>query len=300
MRRHTGTAVAAAVAGAILSGVSASSGAGAAQVYRARTDVVVIDASVMDGRKPVTTLTKDDFELRDNGVVQQILDFDRQKLPLDVTVTLDVSGSMTPAKRAIVERSVAQVSAALNADDRGAVVVFAARVAEMTPLRHPPLTLNLLARGGTALIDALLLSLVRAPEPERRQLSLFMTDGEDTSSYFDVMTVVETAKYSSGQTSIVLVRDSGDLEDGLALTMFRSVASTTGGEMIVLEKGDDLSQAFLTAIENFRTSYLLRYTPTGVAAPGWHDVTVRVKSRQHTVRARRGYWGTGLFSTVSR
>ncbi len=73
-------------------------------VYRAQTDVVVIDAAVTNGRTPVTNLTKHDFEVKDNGVVQSILDFSRETAPLDVTVTIDVSGSMTRADRVVVER----------------------------------------------------------------------------------------------------------------------------------------------------------------------------------------------------
>lgn len=265
--------------------VAASSGP---QVYRATTDVVVIDAVVMDGRRLVTTLGPGDFELRDNGVVQRILDFDHQKRPLDVSIVLDVSGSMTSDKRRSIERAVAQVSRTLGHEDRGGIITFAARTSEMTPLQHPPIPLSLTARGGTALVDALLLALVRIPDPERRQLTLFMTDGEDTSSYFDAHTVIETAKYSSGQTSIVLVRE-GALLDGLRLTMFRMVASSTGGEVIAIDPGDDLSDAFLRAIDQFRTSYVLRYKPTGVPRSGWHDVTVTVPSGKYTVRARRGY-----------
>ena len=73
----------------------------------------------------------------------------------------------------------------------------------------------------------------------------------------------------------------------------RAVALNTGGEVIELKKKDGLSLAFLTALENFRTSYVLRYSPTGVEPAGWHDVSVSVRSRGYTVRARRGYWGVG-------
>jgi VWFA-related protein len=264
---------------------------GAQSVFRSRAEVVVIDASVADGRRPVTHLTKDDFEVRDNGIVQQVLDFGRETLPLDVTVTIDVSGSMTPPKRAVVERAIAQVSAALGARDRGAILTFASHVTLRTPLQAPPLRADLASHGtGTAVIDALLLSLVTAPVADRRQLSLFITDGDDTTSYFSARTVMDAARRASGQVSIVVVRDTGRLKDAIIMPMFQSVARTTGGEVIELDRGEDLSRTFLTAIENFRTSYVLRYSPPFLATPGWHDVTVNVKSRKYNVRARKGYW----------
>ena len=51
-----------------------------------------------------------------------------------------------------------------------------------------------------------------------------------------------------------------------------------------------LSEAFLRAIQDFRSSYVLRYTPEGVAPAEWHEIKVKVlKSGRHTVRARKGY-----------
>jgi Mg-chelatase subunit ChlD len=276
---------------AILAGGSLATAASRQAVFRSRTDVVVIDAAVSDGRKPVTHLTRDDFELRDNGVVQSILEFSHGKLPLDVTLTIDISGSMTRQKRAAVARAVAQVSGALNATDRGAVVTFGLRVAERVPLRHPPITVDLSATGrGTSILDALLLCLVTAPSPDRRQLNVFMTDGDDTTSFFDERTVLETARHAPGQMSFVLTRGGGTNADRQILTVFQSIARATGGEIIQIDQDDFLSAAFLAAIENFRTSYVLRYSPTGVPQPGWHEVSVTVKRKNYSVRARRGYW----------
>ncbi len=263
-------------------------------VFRARTDIVAIDVAVSDGRKPVLTLTKEDFELRDNGAVQSIADFDREKLPLDVTLTIDLSGSMNASKVATIERALGQVGASLDERDRCAIVSFTSFVSEQRPMLPAPVSpkLTVKPRGGTSIVDALLLSLVTEPKADRRQLGLMMTDGEDTSSVFDLQTTVETAKYANRQASFVIVRDGGTLMDGRMLTLFRMVSSTTGGLVIELQKHDDLSKAFLAAIESFRTSYILRYKPTNLGTKSWHDVEVKVKKGNYTVRARRGYFGS--------
>src|SRR5262245_60876996 len=86
----------------------------AQSAFRGRADVVVIDAAVHDGRKPVSGLTTDDFEIRDNGVVQRVLDVTRESAPLDVTITIDISGSMTRNDRELVKRAVTQVSDSLK------------------------------------------------------------------------------------------------------------------------------------------------------------------------------------------
>jgi Mg-chelatase subunit ChlD len=262
----------------------------AQSVFRTRTDVVVIDAAVMDGRKPVGGLTKDDFEIRDNGVVQPVLDISHESVPLDVTIAIDISGSMKPEDRELVKGAVAQVSDALKATDRARVTVFATSISERTPLTHPPISVDLSQVGGsTAVFDALLLSIISPPIVDRRQFVLFMTDGQDTTSAFDGPVVIETARHSSAATTVILVPSRApDLTRGLLV----SVAAQTGGEVIELKGHDQLSQAFLTALDNFRTSYVLRYSPAGVSRLGWHDVAVTVKSKGYRVRARRGYWGS--------
>jgi VWFA-related protein len=285
----------ASIAAAIAAAGALAGAAGQQAVFRGRSDAVVIDVAVTDGRTPVTHLTLQDFELRDNGVVQTILDFDRGTLPLDVTLTIDISGSMTKQKRAAVERAIAQVSGALAPADRAAVVTFSGSVSERAPLRPPPIAADLPVTGTrTSVFDALLASLVTAPSLDRRQLTIFMTDGDDTSSFFDARTVLQTARHASAQFSFVVVRGGGTRADGAVMSVFRTIAGTTGGTVLEIDDDDRLSEAFLAALASFRTSYVLRYAPTGVAGAGWHDVAVGVKRGTYTVRARRGYWRSEL------
>jgi hypothetical protein len=261
--------------------------------FRTRTDVVAIDVSAMNGKKPVTTLTKDDFRLTDDGVAQTLLDVGREQMPLDVTLTIDVSGSVTPAKRAAIERAVRQVTETLHPDDRCSVVSFGAHIAEESAMNHPPVGLSLsnTGIGGTSFLDALLLSLVTAPSIGRRQLNLFLTDGLDTSSFFNISLVRDTLQFSNGQTSIILVRGGGgNLGDGPVMDLLKTVTATGGGQIVEMDKDDQLKDRFLAALDEFRTSYLLRYAPTGVPRQGWHPVVVTVAKGKPTIRARQGYW----------
>lgn len=280
----------AAVIAAIALHATAQTAAQPPAVFRAGAEAVILDAFVTDGRKPVAGLAKEDFEVRDNGVVQAILDFSVEQRPLDVRIVVDVSGSMTSADRASVERAIAQLSEALDARDRVEVLTFTAHVRARIPPQPPPLSLSLppAAAGlGSAVFDALLLSLVTPAPAERRELILFMTDGDDTASYFDARIAAETAKHATATATILLVssRASSSAAAGL-----RAVAAATGGDLIELKNRNGLSDGFLTALRESRASYTIRYAPAGVTAAGWHDVTVRTKASHHRVRARRGYW----------
>src|SRR5690349_14087233 len=64
-------------------------------VFRGTTDTVPVFVTVTDrdGRL-VTTLTRADFEVRDEGKSQPITQFDNTPQPIRLIVLLDVSGSM--------------------------------------------------------------------------------------------------------------------------------------------------------------------------------------------------------------
>src|SRR5262245_53294173 len=81
--------------------------------FRTRTDAVVMDVAVMSDRRPVLDLTRDEFELRDNGVVQRI-ELASDVLPLDVTFTLDLSGSVTAEQLADLRRAIVRVTSTLE------------------------------------------------------------------------------------------------------------------------------------------------------------------------------------------
>ncbi|HEX6217570.1 MAG TPA: hypothetical protein VFZ38_22210, partial [Vicinamibacterales bacterium] len=57
---------------------------GAQAVFRARTDLVAISASVKRGNAPVANLTARDFRVTDNGVPQSIDVVTIESVPLDV------------------------------------------------------------------------------------------------------------------------------------------------------------------------------------------------------------------------
>src|SRR5437868_14528042 len=65
-------------------------------VIKVNTDLVVFDAQVIDKKtkRIIGDLTKDDFDVTDGGVRQQISYFSRDELQLSVMMLLDVSGSV--------------------------------------------------------------------------------------------------------------------------------------------------------------------------------------------------------------
>src|SRR4029079_6209898 len=72
-----------------------------------------------------------------------------------------------------------------------------------------------------------------------------------------------------------------------------AVASATGGRVIKADTLDNLTGAFDEILREFRTRYLLTYSPRGVDTPGWHRIELRVKGRRAEISARAGYQKEG-------
>src|SRR5262245_22545541 len=93
-------------------------------VFRGLSDVVRVFATVTDkdGRL-VTTLTQDNFEVRDDGKPQPITQFDNSPQPVRLLVLLDVSGSME-GNLPLLRGAAAQLLARLGQDDLARVGTF--------------------------------------------------------------------------------------------------------------------------------------------------------------------------------
>src|SRR5438094_8227035 len=68
------------------------------EVIKVNTDLVVFDAQVIDkkSKRIIGDLTRDDFDVTDDGMKQQISYFSRDELPLSIILLLDVSRSVRP------------------------------------------------------------------------------------------------------------------------------------------------------------------------------------------------------------
>jgi hypothetical protein len=65
----------------------------------------------------------------------------------------------------------------------------------------------------------------------------------------------------------------------------------TGG---TLQRVQGASNALARIVEEFRSSYVLSYTPRERPAPGWHELRVKLtRPGSFNIRARKGYEAQG-------
>ena len=280
------------------------------QRFRSGTEAVRVDVLVLDGGHSVGGLTATDFELRDAGVEQQIDSVQVLDVPFSMTLALDSSSSMQTGRRRVQEAARAAVDT-LHGDDRASVLAFSDQIGAPTPWSASRQSVidaidDLRSDGSTSLADAAFAAVVqRDPEPDRRNLVILFTDGDDTSSWLPDDRVIEVAERSEAVVYCVAIDKSR--QEGRRALKFRSgvrldlkqpvvrsddflgeLASRTGGERLSTSLGS-LQKTFRRIVNDFRSRYVLTYAPNGVPEGGWHSLEVRVKGQKYKVTARRGY-----------
>ena len=289
------------------------------QVFRSGASAVVVDVSVRDrSRRPVTGLNAADFQVFDNGVLQQVDAVSYGKMPIDVTIALDVSYSVTGALLDRLRQGVVQLMRDLGPDDRLRLLLFNMRVTRVTPFTREVRLVETVLRaakagGGTALLDAISVALVSASSADRRQLVVFFTDGSDSSSTTTAETLVAVAQRTRatltfvvpGRVSSPIIVSSSRPDAKVLLptptvtrvgflgnAILAKLAAETGGTILPAGPSVDLSATFRRVLGEFRSAYVLYYTARGVPAGGYHEIEVKTTREQSTILARRGYFGS--------
>jgi VWFA-related protein len=274
-------------------------------VFRAAADVVSVDASVQRDRRPVTGLRAADFELLDNGVPQQISEVAYEKLPIDVTLLLDISASVTGPLLEELGRALRQVRADLAPGDRIRLLTFNMSVRRLVDFTQPAANLDqalasVRGAGSSAVLDGLAVALTGTDAPGRRRLIVLFSDGQDSTSITDADALLDVAKRSTPTVAIILgspnperpasiLRTSSSLSSATVGALTERIAAETGGLVTPVKAGESVSSKFRRMLQDFRSSYVLYFTPQGVERSGAHSLEVRLKRGGAEVRARRGY-----------
>ena len=255
-------------------------------IFSARSDLVLVDVAVERNRRVVAGLGQADFRLLDNGVPQEVTLVPAAELPLDVTLLVDVSSSVA-SRAGQLWRGVTAAASVMKPGHRLGLTMFAGSIDRALPLTATPVSLPAQPSVWpdlTSVIDALAHALIQPASPERRQVIVMFTDGEDTNSVTSPARLKDVAAKSSAFVYMVFFGRGGES----VRPVLADIARESGGAVI---NSSNVETAFKQVLDLLATSYVLTYTPTGVSGVGWHEIQVSiVKPGRFDVRARRGYW----------
>jgi Ca-activated chloride channel homolog len=284
-----------------------------APVFRGATAIVPVFVTVTDkAGRLVTTLTRDDFTVLDNGRPQAISVFDNSPQPLHLIEMLDVSGSMYgnyPLLRSASE----QLFARLRPEDQARVGSFGSTITISPTFSNDAseLMAAVPASGNESAPTPLWAALNEALDGlkgiEGRRVVLVLSDGKDTGplkfSQFltgpqigvraqndDVMiyAVGLRSRASARARAFNMANMGNSLVADLPDPGLSQLALETGGGYFEIEPRDDLGATFARAVDELHSQYLLGFPPPDRDGKR-HKIEVRLRDRDLTPRARKNY-----------
>jgi Ca-activated chloride channel family protein len=285
-----------------------------AETIRISSDLVTIVTSVSrPGGTPIEQLTREDFEILEDGQPQEIADFARDTdLPLRLVMLFDTSLSVTARLEFERRASARFFERIMRPKDQAALISFSTDVMVMQDFtsRVPALIdalRQLRARGATSLYDAIYLGAEYIKNAPGRHIIVIVSDGGDTTSRKDLKTALAQAHQADAVIYAIYtgnIYNSQNLRDLAAERALAALAAETGGEVFGPKPDEDstdaeadeqalleLNYAFTALAEQLRTQYTLGFYSTNEARDGrFRKLTVRIKKPGYAARSRAGYY----------
>ncbi len=268
-------------------------------VFKKQVQEVVLHATVVDetGRL-VTSLSRNDFTVYQDGQPEAITSFRREDVPVAMGIVVDNSGSMRD-KRGKVNQAVLNLIQVSNPQDEAFIVNFS-----QTPYLDQDFTSNVTllqtalhqvsSRGSTALYDAVVASNVHLrnnPRLEKKVL-LLITDGQDNMSRETLQDSVRKLQAEKGPTLYAI----GLTDEGMtrsAREALQDLAASTGGVAFFPQNLDEVDSITRAIARDIRSQYALAYNPGTTAGKRYQQIRVEARAPAHkrlTVRTRSGYY----------
>lgn len=284
------------------------------ETLRINSDLINIVATIAR-RTPDAPLNldRDDFEVLEDGVPQEIANFARDsELPVQMVMLFD--SSLSVAQRIGFERRAAAkfFERVLRPQDRAALFAVSTDVLVLQDFTNRlPLLINatrqLQAQGATALYDGVYLAAEYLKKTKGRRAIIIVSDGGDTLSNRNLLEALTHAQQADAVIFAVHTGNtspSQNLRDLAAERALETLTAETGGEVLRPrhtpgtqgEEGDEqslkeLDRAFANLADQLRTQFVLGFFSTNEKRDGaFRKLTVKIKKPGYTPRARSGYY----------
>jgi len=260
---------------------------------RTSVDLVVLRATVRDRKgAPVAGLGKEDFQVFEDKVPQQIESFSHEDVPVTVGLVIDNSGSMR-SKRSDVINAALAFARSSNPEDQVFVVNFNEHVLMGLPANVPfagneqqletALSRNK-ADGLTALYDAVAVALEHLKQGKwDKKVLIVISDGGDNASTHTLSQILSMVNQSSAILYTMGIFDAND--DDRNPRVLKQLARISGGESFFPESLDEILPISQQIAHDIRNQYTISYAPANRKADGTYRA-IEVKARKTAGRGR--------------
>jgi VWFA-related protein len=295
-------------------------------VIRVNVELVQVDVQVLEKKtgRTVGSLAKDDFQLYEDGVRQQIAELSQNQLPLSVVLLFDLTDSVRPVLKPLAAGALEALSH-LKPEDEVAVMVYAASAQLLQDFttdrgkavaaieKASEMDSSEEAFFNEAIFEASA-QLEKATNPKSRRTIIWLTDNvpnipsDHQHSEHDAL----REAFETGTVISALLERSAFSDLAMAVftknPMFAPLrmrnppgnvykyAERTGGDAMTSSK-EDVSAKLAQLIDEIRTRYTLGYYPS-VKQPRGKFCELKVliaggaqkREGRMVVRAKKGYY----------
>ena len=277
---------------------------GEGYVLHTNVEEVVLNATVLQGSQLVQTLKKENFQVFEDGVKENIISFQHTDLPVSIGLVVDNSGSMSK-KRPAVNKSALDLVEASNKEDEAFVVNFSDEAyidqdftSDLNKLRDG--LGHIESRGGTALYDAVVASADKLVADAKRpkQVLILITDGEDNASTLTLEQTIRRVQELSGPVIYTIGLLFGDEtsrgEMRHARRALELLSNETGGIAFFPKSLEQVDEIAAEVARDIRSQYTIGYhSSKPPTEAGFRRILVTAEApgmSKLTVRTRTGYF----------
>ena len=296
------------------------------QVFRVSVDLVQLDAQVLEKKtgRPVGSLSKEDFQLYEDGVQQQIAELSRDQLPLSVVLLFDLTYSVQPVLKPLAAGALEALQH-LKPEDEVAVMVYSSTaelLQDFTTDREQVVAAikkaSEMESGEAAFFNEAIFEaseqLSKAKNPRSRRTIIWLTDNvpnipsehqhseEDAfREVFETGTVVSTLLERSAVSDFFLVTFSKNPVFAVSRKHnppgdVYKYSERTGGDVMKSSK-DQVSTKLAQMIDEIRTRYTIGYYPSAKQPKGkFCEIKLQINPDTEkrlgriVVRTKKGYY----------
>ena len=299
-------------------------------VFRSKVDLVVLSFTVTDSKgKYVNGLKPSDFRIMEDGIKEKMSTFSEGNRPAMEIMDDGSMKPMAPAQAEEIETKTTEVKSdafvgtnvfvlfdtsnfmykgfvyaedaiadfvrGLDRADSVAVYTFSRNLSRAATLTHDRTEAisglrKAVAGDDTALYNGLLLALRDAAKVPGRKVVIVFSNGPDNASMVapdDVRAVAE----DEGIPIYVISTNDAD-KDPISTSVFRRIATQTGGKAYWAKTWQKQVEAFDAIREDIGNSYALTYYPAPNPNEGFRKINIEIvtdTAKKYRVRARPGY-----------
>ncbi len=273
-------------------------------------DLVVVHTSIVDKNGMfVSGLKQENFKVFEDGVSQEIISFSQEDVPVSLGIVLDISGSMRAKFDSIIKAALAFIRAG-NPEDEEFLIGFNSEVELLEDYTNDIDLIsdtlnNTIVTGGTALYDAIYLSVQKAQQGSKpKKAIVVITDGVDRDSFYSLDEMVVKVQESDVQIYSVGFLDEipekglfgfwSKSEPEKAQETLKRISEETGAKAFFPKNLNDIHAIVAEIAHELRSQYSISYISSNRARDGnWRRLKVVLEdaaAEKPHVRYRSGYF----------